>query len=247
MVAHRCGAEAAGRRVSAAVTDRSWGAGSSPYDAGNLAQHVGDEPAVVAANRHDLAVGLGLDPGRLVWMEQVHGDRVAVVTVADAGAPVPATDALVTGEAGLALVVLVADCVPVLLADPAAGVVAAAHAGRRGLAAGVVPRTLAVMAAAGATVRRVQAWLGPSVCSLCYEVPSALCDEVAAVVPAARARSSRGTPALAVSVGVAAQLRAAGVARVERSRRCTAEDPSCFSYRRDGVTGRFAGVVWAQP
>src|ERR687898_1921375 len=130
------------RRV---VTDRRGGRSSSPYDSFNLGDHVGDDVADVAANRDRVARELGVPGDRLVWMNQVHGTGVAVVDGPQDG-PVPATDALVTNVRGLVLCVLVADCVPILLADPVAGVVAAVHAGREGVRTGVVPATLAAMA-----------------------------------------------------------------------------------------------------
>jgi len=120
------------RRV---VTDRRGGRSRSPYDSFNLGDHVGDDPVDVAANRSRVARELGLPQDRLVWMQQVHGTGAAVVDGPQDG-PVPATDALVTATRGLVLCVLVADCVPVLLADHETGVVAAVHAGRRGCARG---------------------------------------------------------------------------------------------------------------
>jgi YfiH family protein len=215
-----------------------------PYDTLNLGGHVGDDPAAVAENRRRLAVGCHLVPERLLFMRQVHG---AAVTVADGSwgqDGSPETDGLVTTRAMTALAVLVADCVPVLLADEAAGVVGAAHAGRRGLALGVVPATLERMIAFGGQPGRVTAYVGPAVCARCYEVPEALRDEVAAVVPEARSTTRWGTPALDIPGGVAAQLRGHGVTRVEQVRRCTFEDAGLFSYRRDGETGRFAGLIW---
>ena len=133
------------RRV---VTDRRGGRSRPPYDAFNLGGHVGDDPGDVAANRERLARELGVGGDRLVWMDQVHGTGVAVVDGPVEG-PLPGTDALVTRTPGLVLCVLVADCVPVLLADPVAGVVAAVHAGREGVRRGVVPATLAAMARLG--------------------------------------------------------------------------------------------------
>ena len=153
------------------------------------------------------------------------------------------TDALVTSTPGLALGVLVADCVPVLLADAAAGVVAAAHAGRRGVAASIVAAVTAHMRARGADPGRTTAWVGPAICGGCYEVPEAMQADVARVVPAAAAVTRAGRPALDLPAAVVDQLNAAGVLDVRRDGRCTAEDPDLFSYRRDGRTGRTAGVV----
>ena len=175
-------------------------------------------------------------------MRQVHGATVHVLGDASATEPPPEADALVCDRAGLALLTRAADCVPVLLADPGAGVVAAVHAGRPGVAAGVVPATVAVMRDLGAG--DLTAWVGPHVCGACYEVPPALRDEVAALVPRSWSTTSWGTPALDLGAGVRAQLEASG-AEVVSVDRCTREDPELPSYRRDGLAaGRFAGVIW---
>ena len=228
------------RRV---VTDRRGGRSASPYDSFNLGDHVGDDPAAVAANRGRVARELAVPEDRLVWMNQVHGTGVAVVDGPQDG-PVPATDALVTATPGLLLCVLVADCVPILLADPVAGVVAAVHAGREGVRQGVLPATLSAMASLGARARHVTALLGPAVCGLDYEVPGQLRAEVARVAPEAAVRTRQGTAGLDLRAGVAAILRRAGIPEVVQDPRCTVEDPLLFSHRRDGVTGRQAGLVW---
>ncbi|MGY1603464.1 peptidoglycan editing factor PgeF [Geodermatophilus sp. SYSU D00815] len=225
------------------VTDRRGGRSASPYDTFNLGAHVGDDPVAVAANRERLARELGVPGERLVWMTQVHGAGVAVVD-GPQDAPVPDTDALVTAERGLVLCVLVADCVPVLLSDAEAGVVAAVHAGREGVRQEVVPAALAAMGRLGARPATTTALLGPAVCGACYEVPAAMRAEVARVVPAAAVRTRRGTPGLDLRAGVAEQLGPAGVRQVVQDPRCTLDDPFHFSHRRDGVTGRQAGVVW---
>jgi hypothetical protein len=228
------------RRV---VTDRRGGRSASPYDSFNLGDHVGDDPRDVAANRGRVARELGVSEDRLVWMSQVHGAGVRVVDGPQAG-PVPDTDALVTSTPGLVLCVLVADCVPILLADSQTGVVAAVHAGREGLRRGVVPATLSAMASLGARARHVTALLGPAVCGACYEVPEAMQAEVAAVAPAAAVPTRRGTAGLDLRAGIADLLRKAGIPEVVLDPRCTVEDPLLFSHRRDGVTGRQAGLVW---
>jgi YfiH family protein len=216
----------------------------------NLAGHVGDDQATVAANRRRLADVNGLAAERVVWMDQVHGSTVAVVdaTTPESSSPlgrtVPATDALVTADPSTALAVLVADCVPVLLADDTAGVIGAAHAGRRGLHHGVVPATVERMVALGARTDRLTVRLGPAVCGLCYEVPADMRDEVASVVPAAAATTRQGTPALDIRAGLVEQLERIGVSTPIVSATCTVEDEEFYSYRRDGVTGRFAGVIW---
>jgi YfiH family protein len=228
-------------RVAAGFTGRftDGAASAPPYDTWNLGAHVGDDPAAVAANRRLLARRTGVDVADLVFMEQVHGGDVAVVD-GRRPEPVPGVDALVTAEPGLALVVLVADCVPVLLVDPASGARAAVHAGRRGVANGIVARTVEQLHALGATP---WARLGPCIGACCYEVGDDVYDEVVTMAPEAAATTRRGTRGLDLRRAVVAQLERAGVQQVSADAACTVDDPRCFSYRRDGVTGRMAGVV----
>jgi YfiH family protein len=232
---------ALGDGVGAAFTGRAGGVSGPPYDSLNLGGAVGDDPAAVHGNRRRAAAALGIDPARTVFMRQVHGADVAFVSAPETPGPV---DAVVTTVPGLALAVLVADCAPVLLADPAAGVVGAAHSGRPGTAAGVVPALVKAMCERGADPARMTAAIGPAACGRCYEVPAAMRDEVAAAVPAAYSTTSRGTPGLDIRAGVAEQLASAGVNGAAVDPRCTIEDPGLFSYRREGRTGRFAGYVW---
>ncbi|MEU6543360.1 peptidoglycan editing factor PgeF [Streptomyces sp. NPDC046859] len=227
-----------------AFTDRWGGVSAAPYEELNLGGAVGDDPGAVLANREIAAKSLGLGPDDVVWMNQVHGTDVAVVDGAWGKAPVPEVDAVVTARRGLALAVLTADCVPVLLADPVAGIVAAAHAGRPGMVAGVVPAAVRAMTSLGADPARIVARTGPTVCGRCYEVPEAMRAEVAAVEPAAHAETSWGTPAVDVAAGVHAQLTRLGVRDREQSPVCTRESADHFSYRRDRTTGRLAGYVW---
>ncbi|MGE5764887.1 MAG: peptidoglycan editing factor PgeF [Mycobacterium leprae] len=235
-----------GAGVAAAITDRTGGTSAPPYDGNNLGRCVGDDPAAVAANRAATAAALALDASRVVWMAQVHAARVTVVD-SPRPDPVAVTDALVTATPSLALAVLVADCAPVLLADPAARVVAAAHAGRRGLAAAVVPRAVAAMLDGGARPGDVRAFVGPTICGGCYEVPGPLQEEVAARVPGSACTTRRGTPGLDLRSGLIGQLHDAGIDAVDVDPTCPAEHPAYFSYRRDGTTGRFAGYVWLRP
>lgn len=232
-------ASAPGRTVELAFTGRSPGAGAAPYTGLNLGGHVGDDSVIVESNREALAAQLDLPRPRLLFVNQVHGDQVAVVSGPWTD-PAPNADAMVTREAGLALAVLVADCVPVLLHDARAGVVAAVHAGRPGMVAEVVLRTVERMRDLGAS--EVSAVVGPSVCGRCYEVPAPLVDEAAAVAPSARTRSWTGTPAIDVAAGVVDQLVGTDVA-VTWVPGCTREHDDLYSYRRDHVTGRFAGIV----
>ncbi|WP_225096697.1 peptidoglycan editing factor PgeF [Streptomyces sp. CoH27] len=227
-----------------AFTDRWGGVSAAPYEELNLGGAVGDEAQAVRANRDIAAKTLDLDPARVVWMNQVHGADVAVVDGPWGEDPVPEVDAIVTARRGLALAVLTADCVPVLLADPVAGIVAAAHAGRPGMVKRVVPAAVRAMAELGAEPGRIVARTGPAVCGRCYEVPEAMRAEVAAVEPAAHAETSWGTPAVDVSAGVHAQLDRLGVCDRAQSPVCTLESGDHFSYRRDRTTGRLAGYVW---
>ncbi|WP_075661717.1 peptidoglycan editing factor PgeF [Streptomyces acidiscabies] len=227
-----------------AFTDRWGGVSAAPYEELNLGGVGGDDPAAVRTNRELAAKSLGLDPAEVVWMNQVHGAGVAVVMEAWGDKPVPEVDALVTTRRGLALAVLTADCVPVLLADPVAGVVAAAHAGRPGMIAGVVLAAVRAMTELGAEPDRIVARTGPAVCGRCYEVPSDMRADVAALEPAAYAETSWGTPAVDVAAGVHAQLERLGVRDRAQSPVCTLESHDHFSYRRDGATGRLAGYVW---
>lgn len=234
-------------------TGRDGGVSAAPYDTLNLGGAVGDDPAAVAENRRLTARACGLGAGRLTWMRQVHGVGVRYAAAGDpaagdpAAGPLAEADASFTDVPGVALGVLVADCAPVLLADPQARVVGAAHAGREGMAAGVVTELLSAMSAAGADPARMHAVIGPHICGSCYEVPEDMRARVAAKVPESGCASRQGTPGIDVGAGVEAQLASAGVTAVASDPRCTAETPSLYSYRRDGRTGRLAGLVWLAP
>jgi YfiH family protein len=227
-----------------ASTDRWGGVSAAPYDELNLGGAVGDDPGAVRANRELAARALGLDPAAVVWMNQVHGRDVAVVEGPWRDGGAPRVDAVVTTRRNLALAVLTADCVPVLLADPVAGVAGAAHAGRPGLVAGVVPAVVGAMVSLGADPARTVVRIGPSVCGRCYEVPERMRAEVAAEVPEAYATTGRGTPAVDVAAGVRAQLVRLGVPEPPAPSVCTLESRDHYSYRREKTTGRLAGYVW---
>jgi len=222
-------------------TTRKGGVSTPPFSAFNLGSHVGDDPAAVAANRRELLAQTGVDA--VVWMDQVHSATVAVVDGPRAD-PVPATDGLVTAVPGLALAVLVADCVPILAGDPDSGVVGVAHAGRVGAADGIGLRLLEQMAEQGAERDRITVVLGPAICGRCYEVPAAMQAAVAGRLPGSAVETASGTPGLDLRVGLEAQLAGAGLGRVQRSVRCTFEDTELFSHRRQAPTGRQAGVIW---
>lgn len=221
------------------VSARDGGASAAPYDGLNLSLRVGDDPAAVHANRARFAEQLGVATDHVVYVDQVHGDTVLQVDGPLQGAAAQA-DALVTRAPGLALAMMVADCVPVLLADPQAGVVGVAHAGRRGMVAGVARRAAEAMRDLGA--RAIIARLGPSVCPGCYPVPLELREQVAAVYPQTRSLDRHGRASIDVAAGVWAQLGAV-CSDIQQLAGCTVEDPTLFSYRRDGTTGRFAGAA----
>ena len=247
--------------VEVAFTDRHRTPGGGPARQGgplDLGSHDGEHADQAEADLRGVTEALTRPPAggdgppvphRTVLMRQVHGADVTVVDerLLDrlaATAP-PVADALVSDVPGVVLVVRAADCVPVLLADAAAGVVSAVHCGRRGLTAGVVPRAVESMRRLGADTLR--AWIGPHVCGGCYEVPEDMRAQVAAVVPESEAVTTWGTPSLDLGAGVGAQLRGAGATTTEVSR-CTVEDEDLFSYRRQGAeAGRLGGLVWVRP
>ncbi|HVM00255.1 MAG TPA: peptidoglycan editing factor PgeF [Egibacteraceae bacterium] len=214
---------------------------------GNVSLAVGGGDAAAARERVAALVGLRADDA--VYMEQTHGAGVAVVGPDDRGRglrrrsdAVAGADAIVTRAPDVALVVLVADCVPVLLVDPGRAV-AAVHAGRRGVATGVVGASVAVMTDAP---ERVVAVVGPAIGGCCYELPREVVDAVAEVVPTARTETRRGTPALDLPAAVREQLAVAGVATVRTYGACTRCHPQrWFSHRGDApeTAGRQAGVV----
>jgi hypothetical protein len=237
-----------GPGVRAGFTTRAGGVSTGDHSGLDLALHVGDDPGAVAGNRERLAAWAG---GGVRFARQVHGTTVTTVTdqgpdAAGAG-PEPEADALVTATAGVPIGVLVADCLPVLLADPDSRVAAAAHAGRRGLLAGVLPRVVEAMTAAGARPEAIRAVVGPAAGGCCYEVPAPMQAEAVAAMPQLRATTTWGTPSLDLRAGAVAQLRGLGLGAVATAGGCTIEDESFYSYRRAQVTGRFAGVVVLAP
>ncbi|MFC7330243.1 peptidoglycan editing factor PgeF [Marinactinospora rubrisoli] len=231
-----------GPGVRAAFTERyAGGVSAAPFDTLNLGAGVADDPSAVAENRRIAAARFGFDPDRVVWMSQVHSADVAVV---DAPGDAGRVDAVVTTRPGLVLATLAADCLPILAADPVAGVIGAAHSGRVGTALGVAEALVAEMVRQGASVDRISALLGPAICGACYEVPPHLQREVTARTPEAAGRTRAGTTSVDLRAGVTAQLERAGVRRVSADGRCTLESPELFSHRRDAKTGRLAGFVW---
>jgi YfiH family protein len=230
--------------IEVAFTDRHGGVSHGPWESLNLGTSNGDDPARVARNHEIVADEFGLAPECVARMSQEHGYRVRVLS--SRPDEIPVADGLVTTTPDLGLLVRVADCVPVILADPEVGVVGVAHCGRPGLLVGIVASTVTALRAAGA--RHLVAWLGPRVCGSCYEVPEQMRSEVTDDVPDAWSTTSWGTPAVDVGAGVASQLRTFGVEVLDPmagdARWCTRENSDLFSYRRQGRrSGRLGGLV----
>ena len=238
-----------GPRIRWAFADRlavdGVASSSSPYDAFNVADHVGDDPDAVRAHRDALAAAVGVPGHRLVSMAPVHGNDVGEVGSPQTE-PVPEVDALVTRVPGIALLTVAADCVPVMMGDSDAGVVAVVHAGWRGIRSDVVGTALTSMLELGAEPSRIRAVVGPAVCGLCYDVPRERYDEVVAVAPAAAAVAREGRWGLDLRAAAVDRLRRAGVA-VSLHGGCTLEHSELYSYRRDHLTGRHGGVVALEP
>ena len=213
-------------------TTRRSGASLAPYESLNFALHVGDNAQTVALNRQLLEKLTG----PVQFMNQVHGDEVVEIkTLIDD----PTCDALITTVPGIALAVMVADCIPLLLSSST--VVGAVHVGRRGLMNSVAVKAVEAMRTLGAG--QIHAQLGASICGRCYEVPQELADEVSTKHPAATSLTNNLTPALDLPRALVADLVAIGVT-YEASSICTLENDEYFSYRRHNMTGRNAGVVW---
>ncbi|KYH43965.1 polyphenol oxidase family protein [Branchiibius sp. NY16-3462-2] len=218
-------------------TDREGGVSDGELGSLNLSGAVGDDPANVEVNRSRLATAVGVDRSRLLLMSSRHSTTVVPVT--DRSPQVPA-DGMVTANPGSALVALAADCVPILLFDATAGVVAAVHAGRVGMADGIVAEAVAALRRTGA--RQIEAVVGPAICGRCYEVPPDLQESVAGRWPVTRSVTWWGSAAIDVPAGVVWQLAQEGV-RVRWVPGCTKEDPNLFSHRRARPAGRGAGVI----
>lgn len=236
-----------GPGIRAFFTTRDGGVSTGPWAGLNVGTAVGDAPGSVEENRRRVEDAAG---SPVTFVSQVHGravHRVSEGAESTTSSTAVEADALVAPAGGVAVGVYVADCVPVLLADPLQGVVAAVHAGRPGVEAGVVTAAVQAMVAVGAVASRVRAAVGPAVCGRCYEVPGDLQARVARTVPDALSTTAWGTPALDLPRAVVAQLRAAGLRDVEHLDVCTRTDERFYSHRRASaeglVTGRFAGVV----
>jgi polyphenol oxidase len=228
--------------VKSLVTTRLGGVSAGPYASLNLGQKVNDDPAAVARNRAILRGCLPSEPG---WLSQVHGNEVVEVT--QDMAPVEA-DAAFTRVPGTVCAIMVADCLPILFADRDATVVGAAHAGWRGLAAGVVENTVRAM---GVPPSRLLAWLGPAIGPAAFEVGPDVREAFLAGDPGAAIAFTDHKPGKWLAdlfLLARRRLRAAGVDAIHGGGLCTASDPRrFFSHRRDKVTGRMAALVWLAP
>ena len=234
------------QRVRALATTRVGGVSRPPFDSLNLGTHVGDDPAAVAENRSRLVEQLPAEP---MWLEQVHGTHVVTHV---AGASPPRADAAVTRERGAVCAVMSADCLPVLMCDRAGTTVAAAHAGWRGLQAGVLESTVTAMAG---PARELLAWLGPAIGPAAFEVGDEVREAFVSHDPnadaafAAASRPGKSGKWFADLYTLARlRLAAAGVQSVSGGQWCTvAERERFFSYRRDGRCGRQASLIWLDP
>jgi len=230
--------------VRSLLTTRQGGVSQGLYASLNLGNHVGDDPVAVVTNR----ARVGKLVGKPVWLDQVHGIRVIDVARFVSADQPPQADAAFSREPGAACVVMTADCLPVLFCNESGSVVAAAHAGWRGLLAGVLEETIRAMAVPGNTVL---AYLGPSIGPQAFEVG----DEVrAAYVAENSAAAAAFKPAAPgkwlADIYLLARQRLAGqgVERIYGGSYCTVSDPErFFSYRRDGQTGRMAAMIWLEP
>lgn len=213
-------------------TKRTGGASHGAFASLNLAMHVGDDESIVVQNRAIADRYFG----PVQYMNQVHGNRIAIIE--EQSTEAPTADALITGIPGITLGVMVADCIPLLLQSKE--VVAAVHVGRKGLMNSITPLTLELMREMGAST--IQAVMGPSVCGRCYEVSEDIYQEVIAEHPSAKSTTTQGTLSLDLPKALRHLLTAEAV-EVFDEFTCTVEDPDLFSYRRDGVTGRQAGLI----
>lgn len=231
-------------RVRALSTWRGGGASAAPFLSLNLGDHVGDSAAAVADNRARLIAAAGL-PAEPVWLRQVHGADVADL---DAGLPSGAVDAALTRETGRVCAILTADCLPILLANENGTAVAAAHAGWRGLAAGVLEATVAAL---GAAPQSLLAWIGPGIGPAHYEVGAEVRDELMrgdVTAQAAFAENSRGRYMADLPLLARRRLQKLGLSRIYGGGECTYANPErYFSHRREGRTGRQATLIWLAP
>ena len=237
--------------IKAMITNRHGGFSQPPFDSLNLGLHVGDDPLVVKKNRDALKAVL---PNEALWLNQVHGTQVIDADLEGTNIDAPNADASVTTTPGRVLAIMTADCLPVLLASRDGKVVGAAHAGWRGLAAGVIEQTVAVMRAKQSkqthpeTHNEILAYLGPAIGPHAFEVGG----EVREIFMAQNSASAACFEQLQekhkylADIYALARLRlnALGIEQIEGGRECTLQDPDYFSYRRDQQTGRMGSFIW---
>jgi hypothetical protein len=218
--------------MSYRFTKRTGGHSHGAFASLNLALHVGDDESIVTQNRTVADKYFG----PVQYMNQVHGNRIAIIE--EQSDEAPTADALVSGIPGITLGVMVADCIPLLLQSKE--VVAAVHVGRKGLMNSIAPLTIELMREMGAS--KIEAIVGPSICGRCYEVSEDVYHEVIAEHPSAKSMTAQGTLSLDLPEALRHVLAAEAVGIIDEFS-CTVEDSDLFSYRRDGVTGRQAGLI----
>ena len=218
--------------MTSRFTKRTGGVSHGAFASLNLGTHVGDELADVLRNREILASTVG--PTQ--YMNQVHGNRIALIEEVTDEAPT--ADALVTGIPGITLAVMVADCIPLLLKSKES--VAAVHVGRRGLVNEITRKTLSIMREMGAS--QITAIMGPAICGSCYEVSEDIYQEVVRAHPLAQSLTPARTLALDLPAALRSVLSDEGIPILNKFE-CTKESDEYFSYRRDGITGRQAGLI----
>ena len=245
----------ASQQIKTMITNRHGGFSQPPFDSLNLGLHVGDDLATVQKNRDALKAVLPNEP---IWLNQVHGTHVVDADVykegIDTHLDVPSADASVTSTPGRVLAIMTADCLPVLLASSDGKVVGAAHAGWRGLAAGVIEQTVALMRAKQSNGEKAQAeiiaYLGPAIGPHAFEVGSEVRDIFMTQNPASAAcfeQLQEKGKYLADIYGLAClRLNALGIENIEGGGECTLQDPDYFSYRRDQQTGRMGSFIWIE-
>ena len=215
-------------------TDRNGGVSLGDFSSLNLGGHVTDSPEDVATNRRIISDKFGA----IQYMNQVHGNRIAIIE--EVTEELPTADALVTGIPGITLSVMIADCIPLLLTSK--DVVAAVHVGRKGLINRVTEKTLEVMREI--SDREISATIGPAICGTCYEVSKEIFAEVTSSHPESASKTVAGTPALNLVKALVSDLGKLGIEKIDNQTRCTYENQDLYSYRRERVTGRQAGLVW---
>jgi YfiH family protein len=239
------------QQIKTMITNRHGGFSQPPFDSLNLGSHVGDDPTTVQKNREALKVVLPNEP---IWLNQVHGTQVIDADCRNDWSDVPSADASVTSTPGKVLAIMTADCLPVLLASSDGKVVGAAHAGWRGLAAGVIEQTVALMRIKQTQQAQTQsdiiAYLGPAIGPHAFEVGSEVRDIFMVQNPASAAcfeQLKENGKYLADIYGLATlRLNALGVEQIQGGDECTLQNPDYFSYRRDQQTGRMGSFIWIE-